>query len=70
MLYQVEQDSRRLEDNKVSSASINEHRDSAIRIEFDEPRFFLPVGPNVYFLDAEKLDHQQSSNWRCEGTNS
>lgn len=57
MLYQIKQDSRRLENNKVSSTSINEYGNSAIWVKFNKPGFLLSVGPNIYFLDAGGLGY-------------
>ena len=52
MLPQVQVDRRRLEDIEVVPRAVNEGRDTAIRVQLDEPGLLLDVRPDVDGLHA------------------
>lgn len=55
MLLKVQQDSSSFEDEKIVARSIDENRNTAIRIELDKPWFFLNVRGQVDDFGASGL---------------
>lgn len=52
VLPQVQVDRSRLEDIKVVPRAVNERRDTAVRVQLDEPGLLLDVRPDVDALHA------------------
>ena len=50
MGLKVDQNSRGLEDDKIAAVRINEHRDTAIGVQLDEPWFLLNIRRDVDVL--------------------
>jgi len=54
VLFQIKQYRSAFEDDKVVALAVDEDGNSPVRIQLDEPRLFLNVFEDVYFLDASK----------------
>lgn len=52
VLRKVKNNCSSLEHDKIVAASVDEDGNPAIRIQLDEPRFLLPVGPDIDFLNT------------------
>lgn len=52
VLLQIEQDRRRLEDDKVVALAVNEGRDAPVWVQLDEPWLLLNIGAYVDLEDA------------------
>lgn len=58
MLLQIKQNGRCLKYNEIVSAAVYKDGNSPVWIEFDEPRLFLTIGPDVNLLYAGRISVQ------------